>query len=160
MATQAFSSSFPCQYTWGMGEDLADRGRMATTSYRYATTEASMLLRLTSSSEDSLRVLPAVFLNPNTANLPPRPAAEGIHAKKHILRSKEERQLTADDCSSPEVKGSLCCSHPREGHTHTARALGHFILLCAIAIKISIFSRQQNEPFLLWLALHYHRNSS
>lgn len=81
--------------------------------------------------------------------------AEGIQAKKCILKSEEERQLTAADCSSPEVKGkgSLCRSRHGEGHTHTARALGHFILLRAIAIKIGIFSRQWNEPFLLWLAL-------
>lgn len=129
LATKAF---FPFVFSspvdmW-QGSGLAARGRIATISYRSSRTEASSLPRLT---------LPLRGFTPSfTTSIPqPQPCkhsptlAEGFHAKKHILRSQKARQLTADDCSSPEVKGSLCRSHPGEGHTHTARVLGHFMLL-------------------------------
>lgn len=77
------SLSFPFQRTHGMGGGLADRGRILqdTPGQRPAYCLGSL-----SSSEDSLTVLPWIFLNPNHTIFFSSPA-EGNHSKKHTLRS-------------------------------------------------------------------------
>lgn len=77
------SLSFPFQCTHGMGGGLADRGRILqdTPGQRPAYCLGSL-----SSSEDSLTVLPRIFLNPNHTFFFSSPA-EGNHSKKHTLRS-------------------------------------------------------------------------
>lgn len=111
--------SFPCQYTCGMGGGLADRGRRSTISYRYSGTEASMLPRLALVLRGFTQFCHQHFLTQTMQTLF-SPPAESIHAKKHIVKSEEERQLTAADCSSSEGQGQPLPLPSRRGpHTYS-----------------------------------------